>query len=434
MEDLQRLVSKLYPFPYSVTGQGNDDAIAAFQSELPFRVHEVPSGSELNGWVAAPAYRVEKAEIRKDGRLIYDGRGSPLGVITLSRSFSGRVSLAELREHLYFSNESEEAIPYHWTALYRPRERSWGFCLPHRLYRELGEGDYDVELVVVETPGTMKMLDFLLPGDSPATVLLNAHNCHPYQANDDISGCAVGIRVLQMLQQRARRRLSYRLVIAPELIGTVFWLDGLGTEARDLACTIMLKSVGNERPLRLQESYTGTAPIDRAAHHVFRHRFGTYDSGRFRTIYGNDETVFEAPGFEIPSISLTRFPFFGYHTNLDTPDTVSGKSLLDTAETVTLILDALEQDIIARSTVTGLVALSHPRYDLYRAAPAPGIDREQYAAVNAKWNLLMNCLSRELDGRTRLLDIADRYDLPIAEVHAYVSRFIDKGLATAGSR
>ncbi len=429
MDDLLRLVRKLYPFPYSVTGRGNDDAVAAFQSELPFQVHEVASGSELNGWRTSPACHIEKAEIRKDGRLIYDGRASPLGVITLSKSFRGRVSLTELKEHLYFSSESEDAIPYHWTALYRPSERSWGFCVPHRLYQALEEGDYDVDLVATEKTGTMKVLDFLLPGDSSETVLLNAHNCHPFQANDDISGCAVGIRVLQMLRQRQRRRLSYRLVIAPELIGTVFWLDALGAKARDLGCTIMLKSVGNDRPLRLQQSFTGEAQIDKAAHHVFRHRFGQYDSGEFRTIYGNDETVFEAPPFEIPSISLTRFPFFGYHTNLDTPDTVSGPRLLDTAETALLIIDALEQNLLVRSTMTGLVALSHPRYGLYRAAPAPGIDREKYAEINTKWNLLMNCLSRHLNGRTHLLEIADRYGLPIADVHAYVSRFVEKGLA-----
>ncbi|MDA1023886.1 MAG: DUF4910 domain-containing protein, partial [Proteobacteria bacterium] len=64
------LVAKLYPFAYSVTGQGNDDAVAVFQPELPFTVHEYPSGAELNGWSVAPAWSVQKAEIRKDGELI----------------------------------------------------------------------------------------------------------------------------------------------------------------------------------------------------------------------------------------------------------------------------------------------------------------------------------------------------------------------------
>ena len=424
------LVRKLYPFQYSVTGKGNDDAVAAFSSELPFAIHEYASGSEINGWLVAPDWRVSKAEIRRNGQLIYDGLSSPLGVITLSLPFRGRVTLAELKQHLFYSDEAPEAVVYHWTALYRPRDRSWGFCVPRTLFEQLEDGDYDIEIAAEERPGTMKVLDYLLPGESNDTILLNAHNCHPFQANDDISGCAVGIRVMQALSKRSRRRFSYRLVIAPELIGTVFWLDGLGAKAADLRYTVMLKSVGNPMPLRLQSSFSGESRIDKAAHHSFLHRYKTYDSGPFRTIYGNDETVFEAPGYEIPSISLTRYPFHGYHTDLDTPDTVSEVHLQDTLDATLDIIDTMEKDIVLRSSVKGLVALSHPRYDLYRAAPAPGIERAEYTAANARWNLLMNCLPRHLDGNTSLLGIADRYELPLNEVHAYAMRWVDKGLAS----
>lgn len=426
---VRSLVAKLYPFAYSVTSQESDRAVDVFRSELPFNVHEFDSGLELNGWLVAPEWCVVKAEIRCNGRIIYDGKESPLGVITLSKSFVGKIDLRSLKEHLYFSSENPSAIVYHWTALYRPKERSWGFCVPRTLYDKLEDGEYEVELLTEEKPGTMKVLDYTLPGDSSDTILLNAHNCHPYQANDDISGCAVGIRVLQALAKRPSRRYSYRLVIAPELIGTVFWLDKLGESARQLRYTIMLKSVGNSRPLRLQESFTGNSRIDHVAHYVFKSRFANYDSGKFRTIYGNDETVFEAPGYEIPSISLTRFPFPGYHTNLDTPDSLDERALQDAVETTRAIVDAMEKDISPRFLLRGLVSLSNPRYDLYRAAPAPGVNKEDYAAINARWNLLMNCLPRELDGKTPLLDIANRYELPLDQLYDYVTKWIEKSLA-----
>lgn len=426
---IKDLVTKLYPYAYSVTGEGNDLAIPAFRSELPFVVHEFQSGMELNGWTVAPAWRVHKAMIKRDGNVVYDGTASPLGVITLSQSFVGRVDLDTLRRHLYFSDECPDAIVYHWTALYRPQERSWGFCMPRTLWESLQDGFYDVELLTEETPGTMKVLDYLLPGDSSDTILLNAHNCHPYQANDDVSGCALGIRVMQELAKKPKRRYSYRLVVAPELIGTAFWLDSLGGAASNLRYAIMLKSVGNCAPLKLQESYTGKSAIDASAHHVFTARYGDYVSGAFRTIYGNDETVFEAPGYEIPSISLTRYPFLGYHTSLDLPDSVDEEALEDTLHTVLSILETMEKNVTLKFVAKGLVALSHPRYELYRAAPAPGIDRKEYAAINARWNLLMNCLPRELDGTRSLMDIADKYELPFDELHEYVMRWVDKGLA-----
>ena len=34
----------------------------------------------------------------------------------------------------------------------------------------------------------MKVLEYTLPGSSSETIIINAHNCHPFQANDDISG------------------------------------------------------------------------------------------------------------------------------------------------------------------------------------------------------------------------------------------------------
>ncbi len=432
-DTLKNLVARLYPFAYSVTGQGNDDAIAMFQAELPFTVHEYPSGADLNGWLVAPAWSVQKAEIRKDGKLIYDGTISPLGVITLSESFSGTVSLDEMKAHLFYSDEDPDAIVYHWTALYRPQEKDWGFCVPKRLYDALEEGAYDIDLQTREAPGIMKVLDYHLPGNSDRTILFNAHNCHPFQANDDLSGAAVGIEIMKRLAALSERRYSYRLVIAPELIGTAFWLDGLEVkEVTNLAYTVMLKSVGNDAPLKLQESFTGKSLVDQAAHGVFAERFETYESGPFRTIYGNDETVFEAPGFEIPSISLTRWPFFGYHTDLDTPERLSEARLLETVDLTVDICKALEaqtKNVRLLRQFRGLVCLSHPRYDLYMKAPTPGIDHGDYTDKMANWNRLMNTFPRHLDGKTDLVDIAKHYDIDIDELYDYAMCWVDRGLA-----
>jgi aminopeptidase-like protein len=422
-------IKLLYPFAYSVVGDGNDAAVSVFQRELPFRVHEIASGAEFNGWRVPHAWTVEKAELRKDGQLIYDGRSSPLGVVTLSPSFSGRVGLDVLHRHLFYSDIEPDATVYHWGALYRPGQEDWGFCIPKVLYEGLTEGDYEVEIRTSTRPGTMKVLDFLLPGRSRKTVLLNAHNCHPYQANDDISGCAVGIEVLKRLMDVPDRRLSYRLVIAPELIGTTFWLRDLGHDAAYIEAALLLKAVGNDGPLRLQDSFTGNAGIDRAAHHIFRRRYGHYESGAFRTIYGNDETVFEAPGYEIPTISLTRMPFPAYHTSRDVPDTLSESKLEDAAEVAFQICLALDRDRRYEPRFTGLVSLSNPRYGLYKPAIAPGLDKDAYDPAAARWNLLMNCLPRYLTGRISILEMAEKHDLPCDEVFEYVEQWAAKGLA-----
>lgn len=422
------VVRRLFPFHYSVVAQGNDDSLPVWLAELPFQVHEFPSGTEINGWLAGEKWSVTKAEISKDGQLIYDGRVSPLGVITHSQSFSGSVSLDELKMHLFYSDVNPEAIVYHWSALYRPLEKTWGFSVPKRLFESLIPGSYHVIIETQRSMGTLKVLDFVLPGQSRRTILLNAHNCHPFQANDDLSGCAVGIEVMKRLAALPERRYTYRLVIAPELIGTMFWLRQLGSAAKDFVGAILLKAVGNPGPLRLQDSFTGTASLDRSAHHVFRHKYGRYDSGPFRTVYGNDETVFEAPGYCIPTVSLTRMPFDDYHTDRDVPERLSEDHLQDAAETAMQICLTMERDQHFETLFEGLISLSHPRYDLYLPAVAPGLDKGGYDPALGRWNLLMNCLPRYLADGWSLLQIADQHQLSLASVHDYVMRWVAKGL------
>ena len=110
MAEILDLIKRLYPFPCSVTGKGNDSSLPLWLAELPFEVSEYPSGAEYNGWTIPPAWEVKRAEIRKNGKLVYDGTGSPLGVVTLSRSFSGRVGLEELKENVFYSEEGAEAV------------------------------------------------------------------------------------------------------------------------------------------------------------------------------------------------------------------------------------------------------------------------------------------------------------------------------------
>jgi len=423
------IVRKLYPYRYSVVSSANDRAISAFLEELDFDIVEIPSGHEHNGWIVPPDWRVIRADLFKDEKLIFDAMANPLGVGVLSPSYSGEISLDELKQHLFYSDDCPDAIPYHWTNLYRPAERDWAFCVNKAFFDSLTVADYRVELETIEQPGSMKVLDFTLPGRSSDTILLNGHNCHPWQANDDITGCAVGIAVMQTLQLSKSRKFSYRLVIAPELIGTVHWIAGLGESVSSLTGAIMLKSVGNSRPLKLQHSFMGNSQLDKAASSVLRQHNSNFISGAFRTIYGNDETVFDSPGYEIPTISLTRFPFEEYHTDADTPNRLSLVSLDETYDVVLEIIDALEGNEILRFSGRGLVALSHSRYRLYRAAPAPGMDKGEYLDVSRRWNLLMNCLPRELNGNNSAIDLAYKYELPVSEVCAYLKQWMEKGLA-----
>jgi aminopeptidase-like protein len=432
-----QLVEELYPFSYSVVSDGNDVAAKVFQKHLPFNVIEVDSGAAVNGWVVPNNWRVTRAEIRHRGVLVLDGTKNPLGVATLSPSFCGKISRDELQQHLVFSPSNPLSTPYHWSNLYRRGEQNWAFCVTKDFYDNLPDGDFEVNLLTEEFPSTMKILDFILPGQTGDTILLNAHNCHPWQANDDISGCAVGIAAMQELAAKARRNYTYRLLIAPELIGPVHWLEGLESESQNFVGAILLKAVGNPAPLKLQHSFDGRTQLDKAAHLAMAETFGTVDSGSFRTIYGNDETVFDSPGYEIPSITFTRMPktpFAGYHTDADTPSRIREEELQVAKRLVLDTLMILERNLNLKFAKRGLVSLSSPELNLYKPPAHMGLAEIGSGTLEQRWHLFMNCLPRELNGSNSAIDLAYRYELPANEVIDYLEGWKSKGLANEVSR
>jgi aminopeptidase-like protein len=423
---LTDLVNKLYPFNYSVTGSGNDSAISELMEQLDFEVLEWPSGSELNGWIIPQAQRVDKAVIWLNDRLVYDATVTSLGVQAQSESFQGEISLEKLLPHLFSDPERPEVVPAHWSRLYTRLDQKWGICIPDKLKESLEPGNYRIDLQSSFEPGTMKVLSYVLPGESEDTWLFNAHNCHPYQANDDVSGMAAGIDLIHRLGRIKNRKFSYQLLIAPELFGPMFWLDSLDPDqASKIRGAVMLKSVGNTGALRLQQSFDSKSLICRAANTVFEKKYNEFETGVFRSIYGNDETVFESPPFRIPSISITRWPFDEYHTNLDTPDRIDENSLQDTVDTSVKICEELEMAGSYAVKFKGLPNLS--RHNLYLSLPGTQFEAD-YASTGGRWHRLMNTLPSLLSSGLIVSEIAKEFDLPENEISDYIERWINAGL------
>src|ERR1700721_2158675 len=110
MKSMMQILQDLTPLNRAVCSLGYDQAVDYLLELLPFRVISVPSSREHNGWVIPPSWDVEEARIVKDGRTVYDGAAHPLGVIALSQSFSGTVSLEELRRHLHYDPRYDAPI------------------------------------------------------------------------------------------------------------------------------------------------------------------------------------------------------------------------------------------------------------------------------------------------------------------------------------
>lgn len=422
------LLKKIYPLRLAPNSFDTDTCVEILKKELPFTIHEYVPGRVHNGWTVPHSWNVKKAEIRKDGKLIYDAFKHPLGVKGYSQPFTGVVSLDELLQHVTVRKDFPDEIGYHCDYFYKPWLSDWGISMPYSLCKTLQPGKYEVDIDISFDSHTMKVCDFFIPGKSEKTIVLNAHNCHAAQANDDIAGVVVGVALMKQLQKK-KNKLSYRLIIAPEHLGTVFYLSQLDERSiGDFYCGIFLEMLGNDNRFALQESFNGDHVIDEVCKKVLVQKYGNFVVGEYRKIVGNDESVWEAPGIEVPMVSLSRSPYKEYHTSADNIAIIDEKKLQESVDVLHEVIDVLETNCVLRRCFNGLVALSNPQYDLYIS---PGTDPSisiKRTKDREMWYCLMDRLPRYFDEKTTILDIAIKHNLPYHDVYRYIDKFREKGL------
>ena len=430
--DIVGLTSELCAFNTGVVAEDNPRFFARLAEELPLTLLRYPSGSTYNGWVVPELWKAQEATIRRDGRILFDGLAHPLGVAAYSRPFVGELELEEIDAHLVSDPGLPSAYMFHCMWQYRPWEADWALCMPHDLRRTLTPGRYQVRLRTSLGPGEMHVGVCEHPGETGQVVVLNAHTCHPGMANDDFAGVAVLVRLMQWLSGR-RTRYTYRLVLGPEHLGTVFYLrDRTREELERMVCGVFLDMPGTDGPFKAASSFLGDQPVDRAMRCAAAACGARAVFTPWRKGAGNDETVWEAPGYEVPFVEVSRCldlldPFPEYHSSLDTAVRLNAANLAETYRILQSFVEVLENDLVAHRLFTGLVCLSNPRYDLYAERPDPAV-RKDLARDSEKWGYLLDCLPRYCDGKTTVCEIALRHELPFPDLLAYLRRFEAKGL------
>ncbi len=424
MKTMMQILRDLTPLNRAVCSVGYDQAVDYLRDVLPFRLVSVPSSHHHNGWVIPPSWDVEEARIVKDGRTVYDGTAHALGVIGLSNSFSGTVSLEELKRHLYYDHRDNDSIPFHYRQQFRSWSRDWGFCMPKRIFDRLVPGDYDVVIRTTEAPGAVKILEYKHQGSSDFTIVLGGNLDHAGVANDGLAGCVVGLEVMRRLQER-KTKFTYSLVLSPGIIGSELYLAGLSQSERSRILEgIFLEMLGSVTPLAVQESRRSMVSVLHALKASLDHLGLPYRTGPFESIIVNDEYVWENYG--IPMLSFSRFPYPEYHSSRDSMEIMNESSLNEAVDALIGTVDRLEASPIIVKTFEGNICLSNPRYDLY-------VDYGQTALGDTlsdqrrRMRSLMDFVPA-IDRPVSVKAVADHVGLPDKETFEYLERWVAKGL------
>jgi aminopeptidase-like protein len=430
-EGIVALTRELCAHPAGVVTAADAALFARLGRELPLALHRIPSGETHNGWVVPDRHDVLEAVVEgPDGRVVLRGDEHPLVVAAGSRSYEGTLGLDELRRHLVTDPARPTAYVFHCAWQYRPWEADWALSIPHERYARLPDGAYRVRLRVRRAPGEMLVGVAEHRGEDPRAWVFNSHTCHPGQANDGMVGVATLARLHRHLAGR-RTRWSYRFVFGPEHLGTVFLLrDTPRAELERLLGGVFVEMTGVRAPMVATSTLLGGHPLDAAVAHLMRRRGGV--TVGWREGAGNDETVWEAPGYEVPFVELTRRvgtfdPHPEYHSSLDTADSLDPAAVDETYRTLVDLVDILERDCTAQRRFDGLPCLSNPALDLYPRRPDPALD-DAVDEEGLRWGRLVDRILRRFDGATTCLAMADEAGLPFGAVRDYLGRFERAGL------
>ncbi|MEO1377174.1 MAG: DUF4910 domain-containing protein [Cyanobacteria bacterium J06635_10] len=415
-QELYQLISKLYPICRSITGNGFRETLQIIQQHIPLEIHEIPTGTQVFDWTVPKEWNIKDAYIKNSqGEKIVDFANSNLHIMNYSIPVSKKLSLWELKEHLYTIPEYPDWIPYR-TSYYK---EAWGFCLTHKQYLQLQDEEYEVYIDSSLEPGHLTYGEYFIPGESVEEVLISCHACHPSLCNDNLSGIAIATFLAKHLTQ-IQPRYSYRFLFIPGTIGSITWLALNEAQVDRIKHGLVLTCLGDSGKFTYKKSRRGNTEIDEIAAYVLNNCNQNYEIIDFFP-YGYDERQYCSPGFNLAVGCLMRSPhgtFPEYHTSADNLNFIKPQFLDESFSQCISILNILDNNQIYLN--------QNPKCE-----PQLG-KRGLYRAIGGKKDSGLNEMAilwvlNQSDGDRTLLDIAQRSGIAFDEIKqaadALLSRF-----------
>jgi len=415
------LIEELWFLKRDIVSDDFDRALYRLAGEVPnMKIHQYPTGEPCWTWRIPEKWTCHEAYLETlDGRRLIDYGDNPLHVVSYSLPYEGVVTRQELMEHLHVHPRMPDAIPF----VFKYYDRDWGLCASQTLRDSLNEERYRVVIRSDFKPGTLKVGEVVVQGESQKTFVIVAHLCHPAMVNDDLSGVVVGLGAAKALLAGSQPYYTYRFLILPETIGSVAYLSHNEALIPDMVGGLFLEMLGNDQPHALQGSYMPSSQADRCLVSAL----GVLDPDSYcspyRQVINNDERQFNAPGVRIPMLSLSRverrssptWPYPEYHSSLDTPAIVTQERLEASKGIVLELIRSWERNQYVVNKFKGEIFCSgHGIWIDYRTNP------EGHRRL---FEIMERC-----DGEHSVADIAVELNIPFQAVWEVVEKLHSKDL------
>ncbi|QKF62569.1 zinc aminopeptidase, M28 family [Campylobacter mucosalis] len=338
------LAKRLFKIPRSITGDGFKTSLKIvlnaingggygeflnlktapkitkrFKISHTIKISSVKSGTRCYDWVVPDEWVVRDAYIlTSNGRKICEFKKQNLHLVNYSCGVHKKMSLNELKEHLYTDENLANAVPY-VTSYY---EKRWGFCISKNELDSLEDGVYEVFIDSNFKSGELNYAEIFIPAtkNTKDEILITSYLCHPQMANNELSGPVVLAYLARWVMGLNERDYNYRFVLAPETIGSIcFIYENFSHLKQNVKGGFVLSCVGDEREYSVVLSPSESSLSDKIALHTIKHITKTPKIYSFLH-RGSDERQFNTPNLDLGMVCICRSKFGEYkeyHTSLD---------------------------------------------------------------------------------------------------------------------
>lgn len=429
-KEISDFLNELFPIHRSLTGEGNRETLRILNRIIPLKIKEFGTGQKVFDWTVPKEWKVKDAWIKNQkGEKVIDLKKNNLHIVSYSVSIHRKMYLDELLKHLHFLEGLPDAIPF-CASYYK---ENWGFSLSYEDF--LGcfdkKTEYEVFIDSELKNGTLPIGEFLIKGKTKEEIVISAYICHPSMANDNLSGIVLAAFLARALSQRELNK-SYRILFAPETIGTIAFLSSYKKNIKNIRGALVVTCVAGPGKMGYKETFLGNSSIDKAIVQTFKEK--GIDYARYPFVpEGSDERQYSSPGLRIPAASIFKDKYHEYkeyHTSLDDLSFISAEYLLQTLDVYLSVIEKIDKD----KRFISLKPCGEPflsKYDLYPSLSMSkstlGIRRSDDENKNldldaVRWVLFY------ADGKHSLLDMADKTGLSFGELSRASQVLEEKGL------
>jgi aminopeptidase-like protein len=404
-EEMYTWATDLFPLNRSLTGEGTHQTLKYIKNLLPdLEIKSIDSDEQVFDWIVPRVWSISAAYIKNvQGEILIDFNNSNLHVMGYSTPVSGLMTKEELSNHVYMLPDQPSAIPY-VTSYYKEH---WAFCMSLYQWESLGEGPFEILIDSKLDNGKMNYGEIYLPGKTEQEILFSSYVCHPSMANNELSGPVVLTKLMQEIKKDTNRHYSYRAILVPETIGSIVFLSrNLDQQKRDLVAGWVLTCLGDSGQFSYIPSRAGNTYADRVTLENFRQLGESFKEYTWLD-RGSDERQFCAPGVDLPVCSVTKTKYGEYpeyHTSLDNLSVITSEALSKSLQFFLKLVELLEKNRTPK-----IATLGEPQLGKRNLYPNTSIKS------NSNIRELMNVISF-LDGRLNLKEIAERLQIPEADV------------------